>query len=142
MQSIKGFTMVELIMVVVIIGMMALFAIPNYNNSVKKTYVKTAKNNLMIIYSAQRIKKISGANYQGAAAVANINTNLDLSVLANGLNYSCTTTGGGTPTGFYCYAEKTGTDGFKVKKDETNAEPCCCTANACPGITTTCASCP
>lgn len=60
----RGFTMIELIMVVVVIGMVAMFAIPNYTKSVNKTYVKTGKNNLMIMYSAQKIKNTGGILYQ------------------------------------------------------------------------------
>ncbi len=141
MQSIKAFTMIELIMVVVIIGMMALFAVPNYNKSVGKTYEKAGSNNLLIMYSAQKIKKIGGENYQACNSTSTCNTNLNLSLIANGVDYSCTTTGGGTPTGFYCYGNRSD-NSFKLKITETGGTPCCCTANTCPSITTTCASCP
>ena len=141
MQSVKGFTLIELIMVVVIVGMMALFAIPNYNKSVSKTYEKTGKNNLLIMYSSQKIKKTSGLDYQTCASTAACNTALDLSVIANGIDYSCQITGGAPPTGFYCYANRTD-NSFKLKNTETTNDPCCCPAASCPTIATTCASCP
>lgn len=141
MQSVKAFTLVELIMVVVIIGMMALFAVPNYNKSVAKTYEKTGKNNLLIMYSAQKIKNTGGQLYQSCASTSACNTALDLSIISNGFDYTCTTTGGGPPTGFYCYANRTDTS-FKLKNTESANDPCCCTAGTCPSITTTCASCP
>lgn len=141
MQSLKAFTIIELIMVVVIVGMMALFAIPNYNKSVAKTYEKTAKNNLLIMFSAQKIKKINGTNYQTCASTAACNTALDLSIIANGIDYTCQTTGGGTPTGYYCYGNRTD-NSFKLKTTETTNDPCCCAANTCPTITTICGSCP
>ena len=132
MQSLKAFTMMELIMVVVIVGMIALFAIPNYNNAVSKSYQRTAKNNLLIMYSAQSILRTGGTAYPACADVAACNTALTLSVIPNGVNYSCTKT---TDT-FDCRASRT--DGsFTLKVTNANAVVCCqsgtCDANIAPG---------
>ena len=140
MQSLRAFTMIELIMVVVVIGMVAMFAIPNYTKSVNKTYVRTGKNNLMIMYSAQKIKNTGGILYQSCGSTAACNAALELSVIGNGIDYTCTGTGGPPVTGFYCYASRAGE--FKLKNTETTADPCCCVANACPSVSVTCASCP
>jgi prepilin-type N-terminal cleavage/methylation domain-containing protein len=123
MQSVKGFTMIELIMVAVVIGMVALFAIPNYNKAVSKTYEKTGANNLLILYAAQNILKTGGGAYQTCADVGACNTALSLSVLANGLTYSCTTSGGPPPTAFDCRAQK-GTE-FTLKVLSSNNNVCC-----------------
>jgi prepilin-type N-terminal cleavage/methylation domain-containing protein len=136
MQSIKAFTMIELIMVVVIVGMVSLFAIPNYNKSVAKTYEKTGSNNLLIAYSVQRIKKTNGDPYLACTDVADCNTKLNLSLIGNGIGYSCTVSGGNPPTDFDCRAVRAGGD-FTLKVLGSVGNVCCQAgtchiASACP----------
>ncbi len=121
----KGFTMMELIMVVVVIGMISLFAVPRYNRTVSKAFARTGGDNLMIIYAGQKLK--GSGNYVACANTAAINTNLNLSILENGFTYSCVS---GVPTAFTCEAART--DGtFTLRVTQASASVCCA-AGTCP----------
>ena len=143
MQHVKAFTLVELMMVVVLIGMISVFAIPNYTNAIKKTNEKAAANNLLILYSAQMLRKNSGGDYQAGADAAALNTNLSLGIIANGgTTYSCAVTGA-PPTAFTCKAIYAGSFGLGGISETSNTL-CCCSGYVCATKPTlsTCASCP
>ncbi len=130
MQPVKAFTIIELIMVVVIIGVMAIFAVPNYNRSVAKTFAKTGSNNLLILYSAQKIRNTASNPYEQCLTVGECNTDLNLSIIANGFTYACAVAGGNPPTSFDCRAART--DGsFTLRITDIN-NVVCCQAGACP----------
>ena len=46
----KAFTLIELMIVIVILGIIAAFALPGFTKSIEKSYVRDARNNLMAIY--------------------------------------------------------------------------------------------
>ena len=127
-KQLKAFTLVELIMVVTIIGMMAVFVIPNYNKSVAKAYEKAASNNLLIIYAAQQNESNNNNSYKAGANVGVINSNLGLSIIANNMDYVCTSPG----NSFTCTAAR---DDGSFTLTITNASPTvCCGAGTCPSI--------
>lgn len=83
----KGFTLIELIVVAVIVGLLAAFAIPNLINSIEQTKAQEAKNNLLAISAAQqKYFEDNGSYYYGASPIAN----LSLSAVANDrFSYNC-----------------------------------------------------
>ena len=96
----KAFTIIELIIVVTLIGVMAAFAIPNYNKAILKAYRKDATVNLQAIYAAQKIFFNANNTYFTAANYTVINSGLGLGIIPTGsTTYSCS--GGAT---FVCTA--------------------------------------
>lgn len=71
-KSSKGFTLIELMIVVVIIGILATMAIPRYFNVVTKNKQGEAKMILKQIYTNERTYRQQGSGYfiPGAAASA------------------------------------------------------------------------
>ncbi len=105
----EAFTLVELIMVVTLIGVIAIFAIPNYGKSVDRAYRKDGTVNLTAIYAAEQIYyNNNNGNYWPSPGsppqdVNAINFNLGLGILSNNLSYLCASKAGGT---FFCSATR------------------------------------
>jgi len=59
MNKKKGFTLVELLIVVMIIGILAVIALPNYQKSIERAYTAEAKQVLSDIYNAKRLAKVT-----------------------------------------------------------------------------------
>lgn len=83
----KGFTLVELIIVVIVISILATLAIPQYIASKERALDKEAQSNLKLIRSAERIYKMEIGYYYPQASstsdIAVINTNLKLELSAS-----------------------------------------------------------
>ena len=69
MRSKKGFTIIELLIVVVIIGVLAAIAIPKFANTKDKTYVAAMKSDLrnLATYEKQYAADNNGAYFSGTA---------------------------------------------------------------------------
>ena len=99
-MNIKSFTLVELIIVAIIVGLLGFVAIPSMLKSVNRAYAKDAMQNLMALYGAQ----VNYAQEHGGAYVycgstgstvdqspclnAGLGTNI-IPVPANSMVYSC-----------------------------------------------------
>jgi len=67
----KGFTLIELMIVVVIIGILAALAIPRFMTATTKSKQSEAKQLLKQIYTMQRTYRQQNNTYWGQAATAN-----------------------------------------------------------------------
>jgi prepilin-type N-terminal cleavage/methylation domain-containing protein len=66
----KGFTLIELMIVVVIIGILAALAIPRFMRATTKSKQSEAKQILKQIYTMQRTYRQSNSTYWGAGVTA------------------------------------------------------------------------
>lgn len=99
----KSFTLLELLVVVVIVGLVAAFAVPSYSKSFDRTKRKGAENNLRVIWAAQAAYAGANGVYYLSVVLSDVNTNLGLNILPNdGFDYACT----GTATTYLCKASK------------------------------------
>lgn len=147
MKKIAAFTMLEIIVVMVILGILAAIAVPNMNNAIARAQVQDAKNNLLAIYAGQQnLFARSGAYLRNAAT--NVNTGLSIAVASNNINYVCDADPAAPAdlNRFRCTATRTGggfvmqvTNGPVVLSNDspypnctTTANPCCTVANPCP----------
>lgn len=125
----QGFTLMELLVVLVIVGVIAGLAFPKYSKSVELSHRKDAENQLILIHSAQKMYASRQSNhfYWGPASgatpelkLASINQNLGLNILANGKQYNCVLTNG--EAGFTCSAMRVG-GSFTVSITEDDISP-------------------
>ena len=80
-NKLAGFTLLEIIIVVIIIGVLASIALPNYNRTVERSRLAEAVNTLKIIKDAQSRYAAQTGDYAGS--LTNLG-NLDLNVTSSG----------------------------------------------------------
>ena len=129
-----GFTIMEILVVVIIVGIIAGFAIPNYGKSVEQGYLQDAMIQLSAIRSANQLYYAKTSTYWPPTSdryVSAINTSLSLNIIENGLAYECDP-GGVVNQTFTCTATRTG-GAFTVTVDEaplSTTNPDC--SGSCP----------
>jgi prepilin-type N-terminal cleavage/methylation domain-containing protein len=93
----SGFTLVELIVVVIILGILAGTIAPQYNRGREKSFDKQAQIILSLIRAAQKTYQTENGYYYtpGATDVPSINSNLSLRLANDGSwNYGISDTNG------------------------------------------------
>lgn len=90
-----GFTLIEIMIVVTIIGLITAFALPKFTKSMEKERARRTSSNLRIIHSALEIWKANSDSYpaNGAQDLSYLNTSLGLNILDTDFNYTYTNNG-------------------------------------------------
>ena len=141
-QRPRGFTLTELIIVVVVLGIMAGFAIPNYVKSIDRSYHKDGMVNLTAIYAAEQIYyNNNNSKYWPDSGtpqnVGAINTGLALGILPNNLTYACTgntnCVAGVGCDAYSCTATRTTAPGtMTLTVTQASSTPTCDSSGYCP----------
>lgn len=121
----KGFTLMELIVVIILVAIIAAFAIPNYIESVNKTKIRDAVSQLSTLHSANAIYRARAGGYLSGSNLnlAAINSGLNINLIAGDLTYSYTRSSASA------YQASASGSGFAVIVDENPIDdasnPCC-----------------
>lgn len=99
MKKAYAFTILELLVVVVIVGILASMALPNFGKAVEKAKVRDAQGTLNMIYQAERMYKLDQGTY---GTLDNLITNqylADPRSAGSPFNYAAVNTGATAFTG-------------------------------------------
>lgn len=136
-----GFTIIEILIVVVIVTIIAAFTIPNYNKSVYLAHEREAKSKIILLYDALRLYYAENGEFiQTGSTAVDINTILDdLNVqISTGelvMDYAAPDDNGDEAT--FClrarFMKDDGTEAFDIFMDQREIEddggaddnPCC-----------------
>lgn len=137
-QHRKGmaFTILELILVVIVIGIIAAFAIPSMDKALEKSRYRRMRLNLLTIHSALEIYKARNGTYPPTSALtlAQLNSLLNLSI-TNGDIGICTydPLGGSPPFTAYSVVAQSHLGGYTLYLSQgpfNDTNPSC--SGACP----------
>jgi len=98
----KSFTLIEILVVIVIIGILVTLALPNYSRIQEKALDREARATLVLMRAAERIYKMEYGNYFISGVISDINSYLKLSLptaASPKWDYSVTDTATGTIQG-------------------------------------------
>ncbi len=131
----KAFTLTEVIISIVIVSIIAMFAIPSYTKANKKTHERDILMQLSSIHAANEIYRAQSQNRSYAdfsGDETNINTNLSLNILPNGVIYNYTYVAVGTSGSYTVTATW---DTIEITLIETAFDPLhtnpCCSSGVC-----------
>jgi len=131
-KTFKGFTLTELMVAVMLLGVIAAFGIPNYNRGLQKANEKEAVGNLRVIAEALELYKFHNTIYPDfdLLQVADINTTLNLGIVEENMDYECLE----AAPDMACTAASSGAwDIIHDTARAANTNPYCANAN-CPTI--------
>ena len=145
-----AFTLAELMIVVVIIGIIAAFGIPAYTTLVDRSHERTAVLSLKTIHAGQELFKVRNGEYfpdpggLGNQGIGVLNPALGLKIVEpDNLRYGCwRSAGAGTP--YECYAQKLNPGVGVLWTLQINpggfdiGNPCCKYNTDCPTVKTQC----
>jgi type IV pilus assembly protein PilE len=106
----KGFTLIELIVVVIIIAILASFAVPQYITSIERAKKAKAENALGIIAQAEKMYRAENdtyVNFASGAADATLGSYVELDEVDNDTDWNYAVTGA-TTTAFTATATRSG----------------------------------
>jgi prepilin-type N-terminal cleavage/methylation domain-containing protein len=113
MPNRRGFTLIEIIVVLIIISILSMIAVPNYITNMEQGAAKAAQNNLITIYGAQKNFYLTNTSVPGTGALpyyctistqnttcannlTNLNTGLALTITDTNFTYACSDPNSGT----------------------------------------------
>ena len=134
MNNVKAFTLTEVMVTVIIIGMMAAFAIPQYGDMVEKADLRNAIMQAKAVHGANVIYKEKNGDYLvgGPFTAVAIETGLGIDVMEDGLGFFYT---GGNASGTITWSmevNRNPSNTFEIEIDQdaiSVSNPCCKVGN-------------
>jgi len=130
-----AFTLTELMIVIVIMGILSILAIPNYAKSMARSRLQDAMKQLSTLHAANQIyraQNLSDEYLPGTSLnLSQINQGLGINIIANGLTYSYTRNS--TNVRRYSATATDGTHTITLTENIlSSTNPTCTGGSACP----------
>jgi prepilin-type N-terminal cleavage/methylation domain-containing protein len=127
--SLAGFTLLELIIVVIIVGVLATLGMVNLSSFKEKTLEKEVKSGLSLIRAAEKIYHMETNSYypsSGTVATSSINNVLKLALSTNNWSYSVS-------AGFTACGQRVldSSNCWCITNSTESAYSCDCSSSAC-----------
>lgn len=119
MNKKKGFNILELVAVLMIVGILAVLGLPQFKDARNKALDKEAISNLKLIQAAERIYRVETSSYYNCGNTATVNAQLLLGITDSNWNYDVS----GAPATFTARAVKVGDAAKKWCIGPGNLEP-------------------
>jgi len=97
----NAFSLVELIVAIVVIGILVAIAVPNYNKAKERALVKEAISNLNIVAASEKIYYVEHSTYTECANTAACNEAFHLQLDGTNWKYRAEINGNGTQYNAY-----------------------------------------
>ncbi len=135
-HSLHGFTLMEIIIVVITLGVITSLALSNYSKIIERNYCRNAQMNLIAIQSAAQIYKVRNGNFSipTGTDLDAINTDLKLNITDPNFTYSFIA---GTPPQTFTATATRRNAIYNCSINETSAASLACTSiedNFCPKV--------
>jgi len=113
MRKTKGFTLVELVIVIVIVGILSIVAVPIYRGYTRKAMATEGKALLGAIQTAQKIHFAENAFFASQSSATSFSSSLDVDARSNKYftAFAISVTNGGTSPSFTASTTGTATSG-------------------------------
>lgn len=113
-KTIKGFSLVELLVVVALIGILSAIAIPAYNGYIDSVKTSSAQNSLRLIYLAEVEQFSDNGEYYSVTSNCGSNSNLANSINTNLFDGSKTIPQESKPDFYFCIESDDVATGYKA----------------------------
>ena len=129
----KGFTLTELLITVIIIGLVAAFAVPNYTRTIERSRFRDARAKVIAIHAALEMEEVKTQAYGDGSTITgldNINTKLGLNLTDPDGNFTFSYIAAGT---FDITADRNGLDyDITANQNPISAANPTCSGTDCP----------
>jgi len=137
----EGFTLIELMIVVVLVGVVAGFGIPTYTKIIRKSNERSAILGVITIAKANEVYEVTNPDYLPGnnLNLAAINAGLSIDLKSLGINYRYFGPTVPSPNTFRAQGGSPGPPPFTVRATEgpisiAGGNPCCAPGPACPTL--------
>jgi prepilin-type N-terminal cleavage/methylation domain-containing protein len=119
-----GFKLIELLVVLIIVGILAGLAIPNFTRTRERAFDKEAQTALRLIQAAERVYSSKYGMYRAGADTTAVNANLQLDLASTSWNLSVSLPSSTTFSGVAVRTDAGNTRNWTITQD-TTIEPTC-----------------
>jgi len=133
-KSQYAFTLIELMVVVILLGIIAAFGIPNFSKMQERVDEKDGAYNLGTIASAMEMYRVRNEGYPvGSGGLNFINAELSLGIIEQNMVYNCTSTNLPAPGPGTFLCDALSTYGWLLDISESDGGvPRCASVTPCP----------